>query len=206
MKRAIINVAAGSWYGLGQRRLGLSLDRHGEDADRLFWTDTFPPGSPPHSANPYAFKPYAFTEAKRQGYESVLWFDASVQLCRPIDDIWDWITSDGYCFGNDGWFVGQWCNDAGLEMMGLSRDEAWSIPLMDGKIIGLNLTHPKGINFLTMWKAYADLGVFQGSWEDHRHDITAGAVIAHRMGMKLRDNFLTMGDCSEGTYIKAAGM
>lgn len=204
--RAIINVSIGSWYPRGQRRLKKSLNRFGEEADYLFWTDELPPGSPSHEDTPYAFKPYAFLAARDRGYTQAVWFDSSVQLCQPLDKVWAYIAEDGYCFGDDGWFVGQWCNDAALMAMGLSREEAWKVPLMDGKIIGLDFTSDIGAAFLQGWKDYADQGVFRGSWEDHRHDITVGAVVAHRLGMKLRPEFVTRGTCADGTLVRAAGM
>lgn len=206
MKRAIVNVAYGSWYPRGQVRLAKSLSDHHEQADRLFWTNHYPPHCPTHKHTPYAFKPYAFGYALMKGYDQVLWLDSSVMLCKPLTQIWDWIDADGYCFGNDGWFVGQWCNDAGLETMGLTRDEAWKVPLMDGKLIGLNLRSEVGRSFLRRWFDYCDKGVFNGNWQDHRHDITAGAVIAHRLGMKLRTEFVTMGTCADGTFVKAYGL
>lgn len=206
MRRAIVNVASGRWYPEGQRRLAKSLDEHGETTDRLFWTNRLPKHSPSHKVHPYAFKVYAFLAALMNSYDQVLWLDSSVMLCRPIDQVWEWTTEDGYCFGNDGWFVGQWANDNALNIMGLARDEAWKIPLMDGKLIALDLNSEVGMNFLRGWKDYADKGVFQGGWTDHRHDITAGSVVAHRLGMKLRTDFVTMGSCADGTFVKAYGL
>ena len=206
VKRAILNVAVGKWYPRGSARLRKSLIAHGESAHKLFYVNRYPPGCPPHDHNPYAFKPYAFLAAAERGFDQALWLDSSVELCRPLNDVWNWIEEDGYCFGNDGWFVGQWANERSLEKMDLTREEAWDIPLMDGKIIGLNLRHPKGLEFLRQWKDYADKGVFRGAWHNHRHDITAGAVVAHRMGLQLRNHFLTMGECKGDTYIRAGGM
>lgn len=209
MRRAIVNVSVGSWYPRGAQRLRTSLTTHGETADRMFFINRYPPLSPSHQENQYAFKPYAFCAALMNGYDHVLWLDSSVMLCRPLDDVWNWIAEDGYCFGNDGWFVGQWSNDHALEEMGLTREEAWKVPLMDGKLIGLDLSSEIGRGFLRQWKSYADQGLFRGEWygpQAHRHDITCGAVIAHRSGMKLRTDFVTLGTCADGTYVKAYGL
>lgn len=209
MRRAIINVASGSWYPRGQKRLVDSLETHGERADRLLWTDRLPKHSPSHSQEPYGFKVYGFLAALMNGYDQCLWLDSSVMLCKPLTQIWDWTTEDGYCFGNDGWHVGQWCNDAGLETMGLTREEAWKVPLMDGKLIALDFNSKIGMDFLRGWKDYLDKGVFRGEHygpQQHRHDITAGAVVAHRLGMKLRTEFVTMGTCADGTFVKAYGL
>lgn len=208
-KRAIVNVSVGSWYPEGAKRLAVTLDEHGEDADRLFWTNCYPPHSPTHKSTPYAFKPFAFAAALMNGYEQVLWLDSSVMLCKPIDQIWEWTSQDGYCFGNDGWFVGQWCNDNVLGIMGLTRDEAWDIPLMDGKLIGLDLRSDVGRSFLRQWLEGAEQGLFRGSWsgpQAHRHDITVGSIIAHRLGMRLRTDFVTMGHCDGKTFVRAFGL
>ena len=208
MHRAIVNVAVGSWYPEGQRRLLESLAKVGETADPLMWAGTYPPGSPTHQETPYAMKPYVFVHARTLGYQSVIWLDASCYVTRPLP--WEQIETEGYYLGQEGWSVGQWCAPDVLPMLGLTREEALGITLMDGKIIGLDFTHRVANDFLDQWLACAQMGAFNGDWSEHRHDITCGAAIADRLGMRLTPHPVTIAGPNDPphpeSYVNAQGM
>lgn len=189
MKRAILNIATGAWYPAGQNRLGRSLVKHGETADKLFST-SFPEGCPTHDEINYGFKPWVFDHAREQGYRQAFWLDASVWLAGPLP--WDHLTKHGYLFGREGWQVGEWCNENALTLLGITREEAMAIPLMEGKIIGLDFTSQFANDWLDRWLYAAKIGAFNGDWSDHRHDITCGAVVAHWLGMELTDNTVAL--------------
>lgn len=189
MKRAVLNVAVGQWYPQGQKRLGRSLDRHDDKADRLFAT-TYPEGCPTHEEINYGFKPWAFDHAREQGYRQAVWLDASAWLAGPLP--WDHLTKHGYLFGREGWQVGEWCSERALGLLNLTRQEAMGIPLMNGAIIGLDFKFPLANEWLDLWLYAAKLGAFNGDWSEHRHDITCGATIAHWLGMELTENILAL--------------
>lgn len=205
MKRGILNVATGtSWYQRGQSRLAKSLMDVGETADALFWRDCYPPYSPTHQRTPYAFKAWAFAYALMSRYEQALWLDSSCIVTRPLDEVWEALDTKGYVLGLEGWTVGEWCNDNALELMGLTREEALEIPLMEGKIIGFDLRYARAKDFLSQWISYAGAGAFNGSWDDHRHDITVGAVIAHRLQMSLTPGLVSL--TKQPALIHASGI
>lgn len=207
MKRTILNVAVGKWYPRGQQRLGKSLDRFGEDADRLFLADW--PTGPRHEEVPYGFKVSVFHMAERRGAELCLWIDSSCWQVRSFSPVWAQIKRDGYLLGQEGWTVGQWCNDEALALVGKTREEANEITLVEGKFLGLDLTHKTGREFLDRWQHYRDLGVFNGSWENHRHDITAAGFIAHDMGLTLTPHLIEFDSkrlLHPDVFVRASGM
>lgn len=198
--RVLLNVAVSQWFPVGQKRLYESLEERSENATRLFWTEELPPGCPSHEDAPYAFKPYAFQRARELGFDQAVWLDASVWLhSRPLDDIWARIDEDSWYLEPDGNMVGEWISDSALDALHLSRDEAMGMPLIEGKLIGLDFRNPTARAFLTAWTELADLGAFKGRWDNltgsessdprcrgHRHDIACGSPLAHRMGMRLQ--------------------
>lgn len=205
--RAIVNVAVGGNYEAGQKRLAESLDAFDETADRLFFTD-WPRRS--HLDVPYGFKPDAFSEALRASHSHVLWLDASCWLVKPLDAAWGQIEADGYLLGQEGWSLGQWCRQEVLEEAGLTREEANRITLIEGKMIGLDLGSDTGKDFLDAWMQASEDGWFNGDWSNHRHDISAGAIIAHRMGLKLTPHLIEIAhgksDPHPDVYVQASGM
>lgn len=199
-RRCIVSVATGGWYPRGQQRCFDSLEEKGENATRLFWRDELPPGCPSHEDAPYAFKPYAFQHARQLGFDQAIWLDASVWLHKkPLADIWARIDDDGWYLEHDGNMVGNWTSDRVLEVMRITRDQAMDIPLIEGKLIGLDFHNETACKFLDCWLALADAGAFYGRWSNedghespdprcygHRHDISCGSPLAHELGMTLQ--------------------
>lgn len=198
-RRAIVSVAVGAWYPNGQQRLFDSLEERGENATRLFWRDAYPPGSPSHEEAPYAFKPHAFRVTRKLGFDQALWLDASVWADKRLDDIWARLDADGYYFEPDGNMVGEWISDAALELVGLTRDETMTMPLIEGKLIGLDFRDPTAQVFLEEWLSLAERGGFHGAWTNddgsvstdprcrgHRHDIACGSPIVASLGLGLQ--------------------
>lgn len=160
-----------------------------EFSPRLLWTNEYPPGSPTHQQVPYAFKVHAFYEAMSRGYDRAIWLDSSTWLLKPLP--WAQLGTKGYLLGEEhGWTVGHWCSPEARALLE-ATDEDLAAPLMEGKIIGLDFTNDKALAFLALWRHAAEIGAFNGSWSNHRHDITCGGVIAHRLGMDLTANTVT---------------
>jgi len=193
----ILNVSCGGWYPRGQHRLFESLDQFGFKGKKLFWKDRFPPGCPDHKKIPYAFKPYAFLEAKRRGYDIALWIDSALWAIKPIDYYLDKILKDGHVLLNNGWKTGQWCSDAALKTLRITREEAMDMPHLMANVMGLDFRNKRSIDFFEEWFRLSNDGItFPGSWTNknnevskdprvlgHRHDQTAASVISIRLGM-----------------------
>lgn len=95
-------------------------------------------------------------------------------------------------FWNSGFMCGQWCSDAMLEGMAVTRDEAWQIPMIQASVIGIRFDADRG--FLDEWKACCDRGLFFGSGtnrnreisrdpgvDGHRHDQSVASILRHRL-------------------------
>ncbi len=202
MNPVVVNVAVGGWYPRGQRRLERTLNRHSPEVPLLKWTNEFPPGSPTHEASPYAFKFHAIRIAKENGHDVVLWLDSAIAVMKPIDPILEYIDKTGWYFQYNGWKVGQWCHDAALERLGLTRDEAMEMTDLMGCIVGLDFRNDKANAFLdTMIEMGNDGNIFPGPWNNndgscssdprvlgHRHDQTAMSVVTARMGVHWIDS------------------
>jgi len=198
MKRCVINFARGGWYVNGQERLRSSLIQTHFTGHTLFIRDEASIGAPTHENCPYGFKPFLLQAAFENGYESVLWCDASVWAIRNIEPMFAHIEQEGHMF-----FVntctGEWTSDACLQVFGLSREDAMNITMLMGICMGFNLKSPLTQQFLEEWLAHAKDGVsFPGSWTNerrqvskdprvkgHRHDQSVASILAWKFGMNL---------------------
>jgi hypothetical protein len=196
-KQCLINFAKGGWYTAGQERLIQSVREVGFDGDILAFKDEAElPGCPTHQAAPYAFKPYALREARRRGYEVVLWADASVWAIRPLAPVFEHITKHGHLFFYNGW-CDTWTSDACMKAFGMCRAQLKITPHLMGICMGWDLRTPKCQVFLDRWFAKANDGVsFFGSWTNanhevshdegvkgHRHDQAVASVLAWQLDM-----------------------
>ena len=174
---------------------------------------SFPPGCPSHLEVPFAFKPFCFEEARRRGFELILWLDSSCLVVRPLDRVFAQIEQRGYVlFANRDFKVGQWASDEALSRFGLDRDQAMTMPELNAAAIGLNMADPVAATFLERWLDAAKEGTaFRGIkdpfrspddyWDvklnrsnrvstdprvrGHRHDQTVAGILAHELGMEL---------------------
>lgn len=187
MKRAIISLATerGNYYK-GLTRLAESL-RGNFSGDFLGFMGEASVGAPKHSDVPYGFKVHTWKRVRDLGYSSVLWLDSSVYAIKPVDHLFDIIEQQGYLMQYAGCFVGQWCNDHTLQYANLSREDAMSMPCYgNAGMLGLNLRSNLPNAFLNEWWMMMNAGCFNGSWDDHRHDLTCGSIIANRLGFKYQ--------------------
>lgn len=146
-------------------------------------------GSPYHLDNPYAFKVYSWKCVMAQGFKKILWLDASVVAVDNLQPIWDKIDQDGYIMQYAGHLVGNWCNERTLKYFGITREEALQMPMYgNAGFLGLDLDNPIAKEFFDLWEKSMLDGQFIGSWQDHRHDMTCGSIIANKLGMKMVDS------------------
>lgn len=223
IRRAIVNVAVGAWYPVGQRRLMESIEERGENATRLFWTDEYPPGSPAQHEALYAFKMYALDEARELGFDRAVWVDASCWAIRGLDTLWGRLAARGWYFEPDGNPVGPWCNDNALRLLNLTRDQAMEYMLIEGKLFGLDFGCDVANEWLDEMLRLADAGAFGGELTNddgsqspdprcrgHRGDIPAGSVVAARLGMTVEAAkmvwFPSNGEAPESCCLMSQGM
>jgi hypothetical protein len=197
MKTCIINYASEAWYPAGQRRLVESLRAVKNTMSVFTWSHPSELGCPSHQQVPYAFKPYALQRVYEQGYELVLWCDASVWAIKPLNPVWDYLAEHSHLFFHNA-SVGRFTSDACLSGFNLSRDDAMNLSGLMGICMGFNLTAPVTQEFLRQWLAKAKDGFsFPGAWNNdqqqvskdprcagHRHDQSVASIIAINLKME----------------------
>lgn len=165
-------------------RLSNSLRDNFTTGDFLGFIHESSVGAPLHTDDPYAFKVYCFTKARQLGYTSVLWLDTSCYTVGNIDQLFDRIEEQGVVFQDSGHKLGNWCNDVTLEYFHTTRDEAMTIPMIgNAGFLGVNTIHKRGNEFFIKWRHAQSCGLFKGSWDDHRHDMSCSSAIVHQMGL-----------------------
>lgn len=224
MKRCVLNVAVGGWYPRGQERLVSSLKQHGFNGEILIWPHCYPPGSPDHNTLPYGFKSYAMQYAVEQGYETLLWLDASCWAVKSLEPLFLHIEEVGHVFSYEGWMAGQWLKDEALATLGVTRDEAMQIELLGGMFMGICLKHERSRKWLEAFiRICQDGHTLKGELRNvggcvsndprclgHVADQAVAAILAHQLGMPLtyppvwRDWYKANPD--ERTVIVAQGM
>lgn len=167
-------------YKTGQRRLSASLNGH----KQLMLDNYTSIGSPTHQESPYEFKVHAIEKALELD-DIVLWADSSLYLVGDLSKIERIIIEEGYFMEEAGHYVKDWCNPSCKEIMNFTDDEH-HFTMFSAGLVGLNKTHEDAMIWFEMWKDAAENGAFKGDWKDHRHDMTAGSILAQRLGMKYQ--------------------
>ena len=194
-----LSVGIGPWYNFGVERLGGSLRDKGWDGDMRLFKDEWPDAR--FSDNcVYACKPAAFQWAIDQGYETIIWADASVTAIRNPGPMVAEVNQKGYWLGQSGYNCAQVCSDNMLRYFGVDRDWAETIPDSATGLFGVNLSNPVAREMIRLWIKAGQEGAFTGSRHHAgqsgdprflfgRQDQAAMSVIAGMMGVKL-DSFL----------------
>ena len=204
MKNCIVNYSEGQWYPRGQKRLIESLFKIKYDGEVLLF-DWFlverllTKRCPSHQEAPYAFKYYILDYAKEKGYDNVLWLDSSYWAVKSLHLLFEEINRNGYVLQESrGYYLGNWCSDAALREMKISRGQALSMLMHDGGLIGLNMHNITSLSFLAnMLKHSQNKNLFPGSWTNekqqvssdkkvlgHRHDMSIGTIVSNQLKMK----------------------
>jgi len=192
-KAIIITGAIGGWYAKGAQRLERSLIFHGYAYDfKVF--DSLP--AEYDQDCPYNIKAAAFEWAVNEGYEIILWLDASFWALRDVHPMLDIINGKGYYMGMSGYNCAQTCSDNQLKYFGISRDQAELTVETSSGIMGFNIENPKGKEFVQQFISAAKDGAFKGSrLHDNqsndprflfcRQDQSCASIIADKLGMEL---------------------
>lgn len=193
LRIAVCNVACDHWYPKGQDRLAASLSRHWPEAERFFWRDQVPEGALTHAERPYNYKTWACEAAADAGADVVVWLDCSMWLTRRPEALLRNAEQHGAAVHHCGWTVGDWSTDRSLRVMGLTRDEAFQMPMCLSGVVAFDLRTLPGRSVLAAWHRWSCTpGVFEGPWKNdgaisadarvlgHRHDQTALSVEIHR--------------------------
>lgn len=141
-------------------------------------------GSPKHVDNPYAFKIYCFQKALERGYRKILYVDSSVYAVRNIQPVFDRLNRDGYVMQEAGHYINKWTTQPVIDYFGVTREQLGdSVLYGNAGFLGLDFDTEIAREFFLGWKKSMEDGMFKGSWDDFRHDMSCGSVIAWKLGM-----------------------
>lgn len=177
-KYAIVNLAT-ERYIAGQNRLKQSLIDNNFNGDFFGFVGEESVGSPSHLENPYAFKIYAINKVREMGYTKILWLDASVYAVKNVQPVFDWLEDKGIFMEEAGHWAGSWANEFQLSYFNVTREEAMKMPTYSAGFSGFDFENQISVTHFNNWEQSMLDGAFKGSWENSRHDLLAGSVIAN---------------------------
>ena len=199
MTKTVVSFADGNGNYLKQlARLEISLRQTGFKGNFKGINDYAHIGSKLHNDVPYQFKPCAIAKAKKEFGDLVLWCDSPVYAKKNIEPIFDYIKENGFLFfDNIGYSVGDYTSDQCLAHFGVSRNDAFQIPMVMACVMGFDFTNQKACE---IFDEYYKLGIeevtYKGSWSNincevssdlrckgHRHDQSVISLILHKHGI-----------------------
>lgn len=196
-KRLVMTLGVGGNYALGVERCVAGLKANGYKGE--VWAHTsYPEGCPTHQEMPYAFKAWLLERAIRAGFEQVLWLDAACVPVKSLARLWYEIERDGCALPFSPLSIGEWCSDACLEAMEVTREQVMAMkPSLWNCVCGLDLRQELPSELARRWCALrTDARIFGGPWTNearqcsadarvkgHRHDQTAMTILAYRLGL-----------------------
>lgn len=169
-------------YARGQQRLANSLSGY----KKLMLNDYTAIGSSTHQESPYEFKVWAI-EAAAKFDPIVLWMDSSMYVRGDLSKIENIILEDGYFMEEAGHYVKTWCNEHCRKTLNFNwQGDEGDYLMFSAGLLGLNMEDDTASLWFEQWKESALRGCFKGDWKDHRHDMTAGSILAQRLNMKYQ--------------------
>lgn len=188
-KIAIVNLVTNNpVYKKGQERLITSLKHFAPKdikVDVFAFVGEESVYAPQHTSIPYGFKISAISFLRKLGYDMILWLDASIVAVADYSKIFEMIKVNGIFLEDSGWTADRWTNDNALNYFGITREQAKSVRMFSAGFIGFDFTNPKARAFFQIWLSAMKhpQNPFSGSWSDHRHDMSAGSIIANQLGL-----------------------
>lgn len=198
MKKCIVTFADNKVrYQLGIDQMTESLKKIKFDGDFLCFRDYSEIQSPTHEEIPYAFKAYSIKKAFELGYDLVLWMDAPVYATKSLTKVFKHIETKGYLFfDNIGFSIGDYTSDRCLELMGMTREEAFESKMIMACVMGLHKSKVK--KFTDCYIKLADSQHYGGAWKNdngqvsldkrvkgHRHDQSVASILVKQMNLKI---------------------
>lgn len=178
-RRCVVNYSTRQ-YWKGQERLSNSL---AGKIDVLLYNE-FTLDVP--NKDPYSFKIFAIRKAREQGYEQILWLDASVYSVGSIEPVFNWLTKHVIFMEEAGHYAGTWSPTRVLNYFGITKEEADRMPMFSAGLVGFDFRHEEAKRFFAAWATAMDNGMFAGNHAESRHDMSAGSIIANMAGLVER--------------------
>ena len=149
------------------------------------------PNVTPHSEVPYKFKLDLIQQAVKDGYESIVWLDSSLQVVRNLDELFN--NTAGFCFHNLGHPLKNYISDLAVDNLIMSDIELKTTPQIWGGAFGLDFSNPDAHKILRVLIRQSEIGSFNDGSSTregfiaHRHDQAVMSVIFNRFKVKMYD-------------------
>jgi hypothetical protein len=183
-KRCIVTVAFGSKIYLDrQRKLAATFKQRKPPEFKcdLIIFQNLPPGAPSYKTHRCAFKSFAFEEARRRGFNVVMYCDATIWFTRSPESLFDAIESDGYLFiYSNAYLAGKVDPRVAGRFKGIDLTE---VRLVKGGFYGLDFRKPVGRELLTNIRNYSRDDTCCTA-KPYRSDEAPLSVLVHTMGLK----------------------
>lgn len=189
-------------FSSGLQFIKRDLQMVGFSGETMLWDQCYPASSPLQQSAHGAFKPFCFWDAYIQGYNVILWLDASIRIHSQLEPVFKLLEEDGYLIFCEDHSLGAYCKDDALARLGLDRESSFHLPSCWSCVLGLDLRNVVSRRFLYEWRQRALDGItFPGpkwsgtkGWprtasddlrvKGHRHDQTAASAIALTLNMR----------------------
>jgi len=173
----------------------------------------FPEWCTPHEVIPYKFKFDLIRQAKKDGYNRVVWLDSSIRLNRFGNDLMYLFENNDhgiFAFDNLGHPLQNYISDIAVKNLGITAAELDKIPQTWGGAIGFDFTNQKAFDIFNEIYAQSTTGSFETSGStrpgfiSHRHDQAVMSVIFWKHGYKLLPygTIAAKADVTEKTYLQ----
>ncbi|MBI3237042.1 MAG: hypothetical protein HYZ48_05015, partial [Chlamydiales bacterium] len=100
---------------------------------------------------PYAFKAAFFQEAKRLGYQNILWLDTAVIPLVSLNELFSQIEEKGYFIMGNSHPIGPYMNPQAAVYFGLTLEQTHQIPSCSAGLFGIDLSQKKPSSLLEDW-------------------------------------------------------
>lgn len=184
-----LSVAFGEKYIEQQARLKESIVHFYPDANLIFWTEEYPPGSLTMSESLYGFKPHAVKEALRQGFKKIFWCDTAMVMVDKVDNLVAFGEAIGVIAVKDETLLSKVISDAYLRDVGANRDDmdARDWHLVGGSLYFFDFNNPITEHIFDMWFEDEGEGFFGSQAQEaseqlqgHRADETCMAMALYK--------------------------
>jgi hypothetical protein len=187
--KIIVSAGIDGHYAEGLRSLRNHAKVYAPDHWRLLYEE-LPAGCPPQAIANYAFKIFALDRAIAAGFRFVLWLDAAFAPVGSLDRLWAYVERNGWYIPPQADSVlGEWSSDSALDLLGMTRDKAMTIPLVFSGVVALDMQSVAAQQIYDRWKWTQVIGSWNGP---HKNE---PGVAPHAWGQK------TAGHCSDSPTV-----
>jgi glycosyltransferase involved in cell wall biosynthesis len=179
-RTVLISLAVDGRERYTEKLIGLENSLHNWPYDTRIYK-AYPDYCTPNSVIPYKFKFDLIQQARRDGYNRIVWLDSSIRLLRNPVELFG---EDGvFAFDNLGHPLKNYISDKACRNLQITEGQLKTIPQTWGGAIGFDFTKDKACEIFAEIQRQATMGSFETAGSvrpgfiSHRHDQAVMSVI-----------------------------